>query len=64
MTTAEMLACLLYQRECTIAALQDTIHEQAIAIRHLKALLHEADHEVARAQQLASDSMVERWIGE
>jgi uncharacterized coiled-coil protein SlyX len=58
MTTAEMLATLLYQRECAIAELQETIQVQAITIRWLKHLMAEQDQEIARAQELANHSFL------
>lgn len=47
---------LLKARDETIAAQKVTIAEQAVTIRHLKALLEEADNEVSRAQALANGS--------
>jgi multidrug resistance efflux pump len=61
-TRIETAVALLKARDDTIAALKVTVEEQQVTIRHLKALLHEADHEVARAQALASEAMVERWV--
>lgn len=54
---------LLLARDETIAALKATIQEKDLTIRWLKALLEQADQEVARAQELANDSFFDD-IGE
>ena len=54
---------LLLARDETIAALKATIQEKDLTIRWLKALLEQADQEVARAQELANDSFFDH-IGE
>jgi hypothetical protein len=54
MTTAEMPACLLYQKDCTI-------REQQIAIRFLRGECQRLEEELATARGMVTDLMVETW---